>query len=62
MRSRFTLTLAFALFAAVVLSAASFDAHGEGTVVDDAAIADESDGNNWLAYGKTHSEKRSTLR
>jgi len=33
-------------------------AHSETTVVDDAAIADESDGANWLAYGKTHSEKR----
>ncbi len=31
---------------------------GGATVVDDAAIADESDGANWLAYGKTHSEKR----
>ena len=31
---------------------------GEATVVDDNAIADESDGANWLAYGKTHSEKR----
>ncbi len=28
------------------------------TVVDDAAIADEADGRNWLAYGRTYSEKR----
>ncbi len=28
------------------------------TVVKDAALADESDGANWLAYGKTYSEKR----
>ncbi len=35
----------------------AFAANAE-TVVDDAAIADESDGANWLAYGKTASEKR----
>ena len=28
------------------------------TVVDDDALANEADGANWLAYGKTHSEKR----
>ena len=28
------------------------------TVVDDAAIADEEQGRNWLAYGRTHSERR----
>jgi len=29
-----------------------------GTVVDDAALTDETDGRNWLAYGRTYSEKR----
>ena len=28
------------------------------TVVDDRALADESSGENWLAYGRTYSEKR----
>ena len=28
------------------------------TVVDDMALADESDGRNWLGYGRTYSEKR----
>ena len=32
------------------------------TVVDDRALSDEADSKNWLAYGKTYSEKRfSTL-
>ena len=29
-----------------------------GTVVDDAAMADESAGENWLAFGRTYSEQR----
>lgn len=29
-----------------------------GTAVDGAAIADESQGANWLSYGRTYSEKR----
>ena len=28
------------------------------TVVDDAALTDESDGRNWLGFGRTYSEKR----
>ena len=28
------------------------------TVVDDRALSDEADSKNWLAYGKTYSEKR----
>lgn len=28
------------------------------SVVDDAALANEADGTNWLAYGKNHQEKR----
>ena len=31
---------------------------GAQTVVDDAALTDESDGRNWLGYGRTYSEKR----
>jgi len=27
-------------------------------LVDNAALADETDGRNWLAYGRTYSEKR----
>jgi quinohemoprotein ethanol dehydrogenase len=29
-----------------------------GTVVDDASLADDSNGDNWLAYGRTYSEQR----
>ena len=29
-----------------------------GTVVDDAAMTDESSGDNWLAFGRTYSEQR----
>ena len=29
-----------------------------GTVVDDAAMADEAAGANWLAFGRTYSEQR----
>ena len=27
-------------------------------IVDDAALADEASGDNWLAYGRTYSEQR----
>ncbi len=29
-----------------------------GTIVNDDSLADESDGSNWLAYGRTYSEQR----
>ncbi len=33
-------------------------AAGAETVVDDATLSDESDGRNWLGFGRTYSEKR----
>jgi quinohemoprotein ethanol dehydrogenase len=44
------------LFLAICLLI-SFPALAE-TVVDDAALSDETDGRNWLAYGRNYSEKR----
>ena len=29
-----------------------------GTIVDDAAMSDETQGENWLAFGRTYSEQR----
>ena len=46
-----------ARFAATVLIAALPVVHAE-TTVDGAAIADESQGANWLSYGRTYSEQR----
>ena len=48
----------------IVFCIALFLAAGShaATVVDDRALSDEADSKNWLAYGKTYSEKRfSTL-
>jgi quinohemoprotein ethanol dehydrogenase len=39
-------------------AAAGPDAVVAATVVDDAAMADESAGENWLAFGRTYSEQR----
>ncbi len=54
---RFTLTApraaAFAILS-FALPAAAFAA----TTVDDAALANEADGRNWAAYGRTYSEQR----
>ena len=41
----------------LVLSAAVQSGTAD-TIVDDAALSNESDGNNWLAYGRTYSEQR----
>lgn len=46
---------AITLIAICCLTACTRDA---GTVVDDAALADQSQGDNWLAYGRTYSEQR----
>jgi quinohemoprotein ethanol dehydrogenase len=42
---------------AVLLLSVGAAGHAK-TVVDDAALADESDGTNWLGFGRTYSEKR----
>ena len=47
---------AFSLIA-FLLTAASNNGTAE-TVVDDAALANDKDGTNWLAYGRTYSEQR----
>ena len=31
---------------------------GQATIVDDAGMADEADGSNWLAFGRTYNEQR----
>ena len=31
---------------------------GQARVIDDAALADEQQGSNWLAFGRTYSEQR----
>ncbi len=43
----------FTVFAAMVVAAC-----GGPAVIDDAALADESQGENWLAFGRTYSEQR----
>lgn len=48
----------FRTFVAAAFVVVAFSDANAQTVVDDAALADESDGNNWLAYGRTYSETR----
>ena len=36
----------------------AFQGNAITRVVDDAALADETSGDNWLAYGRTYSEQR----
>ncbi len=52
--------IAFALFAWACTPEPSVESGQtpEATVVDDAAMADESAGENWLAFGRTYSEQR----
>jgi glucose dehydrogenase len=53
--------LASIAVAASLSARASMDdtrANATTRVVDDAALADESSGDNWLAFGRTYSEQR----
>lgn len=54
--------LTWLIFLALVLAACSKTEPESiptiGTVVDDAAMTDESSGDNWLAFGRTYSEQR----
>ena len=51
-----------AMVLAASLSARGWTDNSQGNamprVVDDAALADEAGGDNWLAYGRTYSEQR----
>ena len=57
-RLRGVAALALLAWLATAAGSGGTPAHADATVVNDAALADESDGANWLAYGKTYSEKR----
>jgi len=46
------------IFVLTALGLLASTAAAGGTVVDDAALSNESDGTNWLAYGRTYSETR----
>jgi quinohemoprotein ethanol dehydrogenase len=53
--------LAYALVTAALFGvgvSACFEAAPAGTIVDDVAMADETQGDDWLAYGRTSSEER----
>ena len=55
--------VAFALLAAGISACSESrdraqPASSEPTIVDDAGMANEADGSNWLAYGRTYSEQR----